>query len=172
MENLFLMSFCYIKGTNHWQCQVVNLKKKLTRFIQGNRESQTRLFKEIHKELEVFLSKENNDINSIDSIFDFFIQISDSVQEELDERLSGDNNTKRSAKALSKKLALMLNTRVDSVKKIKRIIKIAIETTLKYGKNQGNSDTFTCGGKEWLSTKNNKTIQNKRNTTRTKNCRY
>ena len=127
---------------------MVNLKKKLTRFIQGNRESQTRLFKEIHKELEVFLSKENNDINSIDSIFDFFIQISDSVQEELDERLSGDNNTKRSAKALSKKLALMLNTRVDSVKKTKRIIKIAIETTLKYGKNRGNSDTFTCGGKE------------------------
>ena len=127
---------------------MVNLKKKLTRFIQGNRESQKRLFKEIHKELEVFLSKENNDINSIDSIFDFLIQISDSVQEELDERLSGDNNTKRSAKALSKKLALMLNTRVDSVKKIKRIIKIAIETTLKYGKNQGNSETFTCGGKK------------------------
>ena len=127
---------------------MVNLKKKLTRFIQGNRESQTRLSKEIHRVLEVFLSKENNNTNSIDGIFDFLIQISDSVQEEFDERLSGGSNTKRSAKALSKKLALLLNTRVDSVKKIKRIIKIAIETTLKYGKNQGNSETFTFGGKK------------------------
>ena len=38
---------------------------------------------------------------------------------------------KKFIKALSKIFALLLNTNVNSVKKIKRIIKIAIETTLK-----------------------------------------
>ena len=46
------------------------------------------------KELEAFLSKENNDMESTDGIFDFLSQVSDSVQEEFDEILSIDSDKK------------------------------------------------------------------------------
>ena len=42
------------------------------------KKSQARLFEEIDKELEAYLSKENNDMDSTDGIFDFLSQISDS----------------------------------------------------------------------------------------------
>ena len=100
-------------------------------FTQADKESQAQLFEEIKKELEVFLSKKNNDTDSTDSIFDFLSQISNSIQEEFDELLSGESVKKRFIKAMSKIFALLLNTRVDTVDKIKRIIKIAIQTTLK-----------------------------------------
>ena len=51
-------------------------------FLQVDKESLARLFEEINKELEAFLSKENIDTNSKDIIFDFLSQISESVQEE------------------------------------------------------------------------------------------
>ena len=100
-------------------------------FTQSDKESQAQLFEEIKKELEVFLSKKNNDTDSTDSIFDFLSQISNSIQEEFDELLSGESVKKRFIKAMSKIFALLLNTRVDTADKIKRIIKIAIQTTLK-----------------------------------------
>ena len=81
--------------------------------------------------LEAFLSKENNDTNLTDGIFDFLSQISDSAQKEFDKRLSGDSNKKRFVRALSRIFGLLLNTRVDTAEKMKLIIKIAIETTLK-----------------------------------------
>ena len=83
-------------------------------FLQVDKESQARLFEEINTELEAFLSKENIDTNSKDSIFDFLSQISESVQGEFNELLSGDSNKKRFVKALSKIFALMLNARVDT----------------------------------------------------------
>ena len=103
----------------------------LETFTKANEESQGRLFEEINKELEAFLSKENNDIDTTYGVFDFLSQISDSVQEEFDELLSVDNDKKRFVRALSKIFALLLNTKFDTAEKIKRIIKIAIETTVK-----------------------------------------
>ena len=105
-------------------------------FTNADKESQAQLFGEINKEFESFLSKENNDKDSTDGILDFLDQISDSVQEEFDKLLSGDSDKKRFVRALSKRLALLLNTKVDTVEKIKRIIKIAIETTLKIWQEQ------------------------------------
>lgn len=67
----------------------------------------------------------------MDGIFHFLSQISDFVQEEFDERLSGDSDKTRFVKAVSKIFALLLNKIVDTAEKFKRIIKIAIETTLK-----------------------------------------
>ena len=90
--------------------------------------SQAQLFEEINKELEAFLSKENNEKDLTDGMFDFLGQISDSVQAEFHELLNGDSNKKRFVRALSKMFAY---TKLDTVKKIKRIMKIAIETTLK-----------------------------------------
>ena len=99
--------------------------------MQVCKKSQTRLFEEINKELEPFLSKENNDTDSTDGILDFLSQISYSAQEEFDELLNGHGDKKRFVKALSKIFTLLLNTRVDTAEKIKRIIKIAIQMTLK-----------------------------------------
>ena len=45
--------------------------------MQANKESQSRLLEEINKEIEAFFSKENNDTDSTDGIFDFLSQISD-----------------------------------------------------------------------------------------------
>ena len=96
-----------------------------------NKGTQAQLFDKINKEIEVFLSKENIDTDLTDGIFDFLNQISDSAQEEFEELLSSDSNKKRLARALSKIFALLLNTKVDTAKKIKQIIQIAIETTFK-----------------------------------------
>ena len=68
-------------------------------------------------------------MDSTEGIFDFLSHISNSVQEEFDKLLSGDSN--KFVKALSKIFALLLNTKVDKAEKIKRIIKITVETTLK-----------------------------------------
>ena len=75
------------------------------------------------------MSKKNNDMDSTEGIFDFLSHISNSVQEEFDKLLSRDSN--KFVKAMSKIFALLLNTKVDTDEKIKRIIKITIETTLK-----------------------------------------
>ena len=68
--------------------------------------------------IEEFLSKENNDNDLTDSIFHFLNQISDTVQEEFDKLLSGDSDKKRFVRALSQIFPLLLNTKVDTAKKI------------------------------------------------------
>ena len=66
-----------------------------------------------------------------DGILDFLMTLSDSLQEEFDELISSDSDKKRFLRALSRIFALLLNTKVDKTEKIKIIIKIAIETTIK-----------------------------------------
>ena len=89
------------------------------------------IFEEIIRELESYLSRESNDKDSTDNIFDLLLSIFDSVQEEFDELVSGDSDKKRFLRALSRIFALLLNTKVNTAEKIKRILKIATETTLK-----------------------------------------
>ena len=89
------------------------------------------LLEKINKELEVFLSTETNEADKTDWIFDLLRDLSDSVQEEFEELVAGSSDKKRFIRALSRIFALLLNTKVDTTKKIKRILKIAIETTLK-----------------------------------------
>ena len=57
--------------------------------------------------------------------------ISDSVQEEFDELFSGHSDKKHFLWALSRIFALLPNTKVDKAEKIKIILKIVIETTIK-----------------------------------------
>ena len=107
------------------------IDKLFETFTKADKVSQARLFEEINKELEAFLSKENNDTDLTDGIFYLLSQISNSLQEEFDELLSGDSDRMRFVKALLKIFTLLLNTRVDTAEKIKRIIKIAIKAILK-----------------------------------------
>ena len=89
------------------------------------------IFEEITRDLEEYLSRESNDEDSTGSIFDLLSSISDSVQGEFDELISSDSDKKPFLWALSRIFALLPNTKVDTAEKIKRILKIAIETTLK-----------------------------------------
>ena len=86
----------------------------------------TELLEKINSELDIFLSKVTNETDSVNGIFAFLKDLSDSVQEEFLERLTGDSDKKSFVRALPRIFALLLNTKV---KKIKRIIKIAIETS-------------------------------------------
>ena len=91
----------------------------------------TLIFEEITRELEAYLSRESNDEDSADGTFDLLPSISDSAQEEFDELISGGSDKKRFLRALSRIFALLFNTKVGTAEKIKRILKIVIETTLK-----------------------------------------
>ena len=115
-------------SSDRTQKQIDNLLEEFTKI---DKESQALLFEEINKELEAFLSRENNDNDATDRVFDFLSQSSDSVQEEFDKLLTADSDKKRFVRVMPRILALLLNTKVDTTEKIKRIIKIAIETTLK-----------------------------------------
>ena len=77
------------------------------------------------------MSIETNEVDEADEIFDLLGDLSDSLQEEFEELVAGDSDKKCFIRALSRIFALLLNTKVDTAKKIKRILKIAIETTLK-----------------------------------------
>ena len=84
----------------------------------------TPIFEEIIKELEEYLLEKNG-------VFDFLEALSNLIQEDFDELIGEDTDKKRFIKALTCIFALLLNTKVDTVNKIKRILKIVVETTLK-----------------------------------------
>ena len=52
------------------------------------------IFEEITRELEVFLARESDDKDSTHGVFDLLSSISDSVQEEFDELISGNSDKK------------------------------------------------------------------------------
>ena len=99
----------------------------------------TLIFGEITRELEAYLSRESDDADSTDGAFDFLASLADQVQGEFEELIDGDSDKKHFLRALLKTFALLLNTKVDTAEKIKKILKIAIETTIKIwseGKSQ------------------------------------
>ena len=108
--------------------QTDNLLDAYTKVDEDKRAS---FLEEINKELEAFLTRESDNNDATDGVFDFLRDLSDSVQEEFEELLAGDSDKKQFIRALSRIFTLLLNTEGDTVEKIKRIIKIAIEPTLK-----------------------------------------
>ena len=148
----------------------------------------TELLEKMNSELDIFLSKVTNETDSVNGIFAFLKDLSDSVQEEFLERLTGDSDKKSFVRALPRIFALLLNTKVGIPKKIKRIIKIAIETPpppkkkKKYGKTKAtvrrlpvqtrHLPRWLVNGEHGKKKKNNLPAQVKRNTTRTKNRRH
>ena len=79
----------------------------------------TLIFEEVTRELEAYLSKESDDTNSTDGVFDFLTSLADQVQGELEELLDGNSDKKCFLTQLSKIFALLLNTKVNTTKKIK-----------------------------------------------------
>ena len=78
----------------------------------------TLIFEEITRELEAYLARERNDADSTDGVFDFLTSLSNQVQDEFEELLDGDTDKKCFLRALSKIFTLLLNTKVDTAKKI------------------------------------------------------
>ena len=91
-------------------------------------------FQEMEKELKEFLLEQQVEGDSKDGAFEFVSNLTNRIQEEFDEIIGQDTDKKSFIKLLMRIFAffcVLLNTKVDSVDKIKRILKIAINTTLK-----------------------------------------
>ena len=74
----------------------------------------TLIFEEITREVEAYLSRESNNEDSTEGIFDPLSSIFDSVQEEFDNLISSESDKKRFLRALSRIFALLLNIKVDT----------------------------------------------------------
>ena len=74
----------------------------------------TLIFEEITRELEGYLSRESEDADSTDGVFEFLASLADQVQLEFEELLDSDGDKKRFLRALSKIFALLLNAKVDT----------------------------------------------------------
>ena len=103
----------------------------LDTYIKVDKDDRAGFLEEINKEIEAFLSRKNDDKDVTDWVSDFLRDLSDSVQEEFGKLLAGCSDKKGFVRSLSRIFPLLLNAKVAIVEKIKRIIKIAIETTLK-----------------------------------------
>ena len=77
------------------------------------------------------LEEESSYTDAPNGIFDARTTLSDEVGGEFEELLDGDNDRKCFLKSLSKIFALLLNTKVGTADKIKKNIRIALETTIK-----------------------------------------
>ena len=96
----------------------------------------TLIFEEIRKEVEEYLLEESDDADSADGIFDFLSTLPDTIQEEFDKLLDDNTNKKCFLRALTRIFALLLNMKAEILEKIKRTLKIAIETTIKIWQGQ------------------------------------
>ena len=71
------------------------------------------------RQLEAYLARETNNKDPTDDIFDLLSSISESVQEELDELISGDSDKKRFLRALSRIFANFSTQKSTQLKKSK-----------------------------------------------------
>ena len=79
----------------------------------------------------IFEDKGAPGTDSTEGVFDFLENLTNHLQENFDDIIGEDNNEKRFIKALTRILELLLNTNFKTTDKINRILRIAIETTLK-----------------------------------------
>ena len=79
------------------------------------------MFKEISTELEEFLLRENDNADSTDDVFEFLVEISNQAQEEFDKLFGKATDKKRFLKLLTKIIALLLITKVNTAEKILKI---------------------------------------------------
>ena len=98
--------------------------------VEKTSANSTLMFEEIHKEIREYLTEEI-DTDSTDGVFDLLENLTNRLHEDFDKLIGGDTDKKRFVKALMQIFALLLNTKVSTTDKIKRILKIAIEATLK-----------------------------------------
>ena len=81
--------------------------------------------------MAAFVRSKNNDNNAKDRIFDIFGEIGESIQEDFKEVVGISNDKQAFVRALAKIFLLLLNTNVNTIGRIRKIVEIDIETTLK-----------------------------------------
>ena len=91
---------------------------------------QVKLLEEITCIMAYFKS-ENDNNDATDGIFNALSEIAESVQEDFEELVGISNDKKAFVRALARIFTLLLNTNIDTIDKIKKLIKLAIETMLK-----------------------------------------
>ena len=94
------------------------------------------LFKEMKKELKEFLLGQQFEGDSTEGAFDLLGNLTKDYKKILMKLLEETPKKKSMIRSLMRILTLLLNTKVDSVNKIKRILKIAINTTLRLWSGQ------------------------------------
>ena len=113
----------------------VKVQEKIDLFSEKcgelNNLEKVQLFEEISAAVSNFAQSKNGGSDSTDGIFDTLSEIAESVQDDFEVLIRISNDKKVVIRALTKVFTLLLNTNVDTVNKIKKILKIAIETTLK-----------------------------------------
>ena len=127
----------------YWHISLIYLKTESSKNLSGFSQIGTvtnvdtiLIFEGIRKELEGYLLEQSDDTDSTDGVLDFLAALSDKIWEEFEELLDGDSDKKRFLMVLTRIFALLLNTKVDMPEKIKKILKIAIETTVKLWSGQ------------------------------------
>ena len=101
----------------------------------------TLIFEEITRELEAYLATESDDADLTDGVFDFLTTLADQVL------FDRDSDKKHFLRALSKTFALLFDTKVDTAKKRKKILKIAREKAIEIWsepKSQGEDYLTKC----------------------------
>ena len=102
---------------------------------KGSETDNTLIFEEITRELEEYLLRESDDADSTDGVLEALTTLSEQVQEEFDELLGEDTDNKQFLKSL-KNIRLTFRHKGNDCEKIKKIIKIALETTFKIWSGQ------------------------------------
>ena len=96
------------------------------------------ILEEITSNIEKHLKQESGNTDATDGIFDAITELGEMVIGEFEDLLEGDDDKKRFLKSLSKIFGLLLNAKVSTADKTKKMIRLAIETTLKYGQDKSN----------------------------------
>ena len=89
------------------------------------------VFDNIITEFDEYLLEGKVESDAEDGLFSIVESVTNRLQESFDELIGDDTNKKRFIKSLTQIFALLINTKVGTVNKIKRILRIAVETTLK-----------------------------------------
>ena len=92
--------------------------------------------KKLERELSEHLLEEKSESDSTDGAFGFIENLTNKLQTGFDETIGGDSEKKQFIRSLTRIFAMLLNTKVDSVDKLKKIIKIAINTVVKLWSEQ------------------------------------
>ena len=82
------------------------------------------LYQETKKELKEFLLEQQVENDSTDRAFDLLDNLTNKMQEDFDKIIGEDTNGKSFIKSLTPIFTLLLNTKVGSVNKIKRYLKL------------------------------------------------
>ena len=78
------------------------------------------IFDNITNELEEYLLEEQGESDAEDGLFSIVESVTSKLQEDYDELIGNNTDKKRFIKSLTRVFALLLNTKVDTVDKIKK----------------------------------------------------